>query len=103
MVRFRTSALIALNLLCLPGLGSLLAGRRVSGVAQMLFALVGFALGLVWFVQLIALYAGQDEFPDLSALPFGALVTGVVLFAAAWLWALASSLQILRDARKTKV
>jgi len=92
--------LVALNLVVLPGLGSVLAGRIVSGVLQMLASIVGFILGVIWLLQLISLYASDDKLPDLSSLPFTTLVSGGVLFALGWFWSLASSLQILRDARR---
>ena len=86
------------NALVLPGLGSLIAGRR-SGWAQAAVALAGFALTAVWFVWFVAAWLREGSFP-LDAgpyLPAGAL--GVVLFALSWVWALATGLQLVRRSR----
>jgi hypothetical protein len=86
------------NLLVLPGLGSLIAGRR-SGWAQAAVALAGFALTTVWFVWFVAEWARSGNFP-LDAgpyLPAGAL--GVLLFAVSWTWGLITGLAVVLGAR----
>jgi hypothetical protein len=93
---------VGLNLLVLPGLGTWVAGRRLSGTLQILMAVTGFGLAFAWFVQLITLYGRMDDFPDFSALPYRWLIAGVVLFAGAWLWSLASSLAMLRRAHGSR-
>jgi len=102
MARLKAPVLVGLNLLGLPGLGSFLAGRRITGVLQMLLSIIGFVCAVIWFIGLITLYARSDDFPDLATLPFRLLIAGGILFAIAWLWTLVTSLQILRDARTTK-
>ena len=91
------------NVLAVPGLGSIMAGRRATGAIQMVLAIVGFALALAWCSKLIALYSHADEAPDLASLPYRLLIAGAVMFISGWLWSLASSLQILRETRKTNV
>ena len=105
MERPRAYVLVGLNLLVLPGLGTLLAGRRVSGVLQVALAVAGFLFSVRWFSQLmtIATTISADGFPDLEALPFRSIVVGLGIVLAAWLWSLASSLQFLRASRKTKL
>ena len=92
---------VTLNLLVLPGLGTIIAGRR-SGWLQAVLALVGFGLNIAWALWFFARFLRSEELPeDLTAHVWLAL-TGVALFLVAWLWTLASSLQILREARTTK-
>jgi hypothetical protein len=86
---------MALNLLLLPGLGTWYGGKRWRGAAQMVMALSGFALGLVWLVALIRWSVRAAETSELGALPWRALAVGLILFAGAWLWSLGSSLAML--------
>lgn len=91
-----------LNLLALPGLGSFLAGRRVTGFFQAALALAGFGLTGFWFFSFIALWFRTGEFPMDGGPHFPAGLAGVGLFAAAWCWALVTGLAILRKARAGK-
>lgn len=96
--------------LAIPGTGTLAAGRR-SGYGQGLLALAGFALTTVFGARFIGWYFAnfarlQEEWVD----PFAAAgevwmavrwaLLGMALFAVAWVWALASSFGILREARR---
>jgi hypothetical protein len=94
----------------LPGVGSLVAGR-LSGYPQAALALGGMALtlvfGLRFFVWFAANYPrlygpdtnGLDALLEvLHAVRWACL--GIALFALGWLWALATSLRLLRDAKK---
>ena len=92
---------IGLNLLVLPGLGSVFARKRISGALQMVAAIVGFGFMFFWFYRFLTMYTRSDGFPEIESLPFRLFFVGLGLFAGAWLWALATSLQILRDTRKT--
>lgn len=92
---------VVTNLLTLPGLGSLAAGRKV-GYFQIALAGVGFAgtvlsLGLVFWDWVRTGHRPQEVTPSLK----GGLVA-IGLFAVAWLWALATSVTILREARKKR-
>jgi hypothetical protein len=99
--RSQAVSCLCLNLLATPGWGSFVAGHRVTGVLQVLLAVSGVVLTLIWFGGFIF-----QRIQDLSLAEIGdphcrwALI-GVGLFAAAWCWALATSLQILRAARTT--
>ncbi len=90
---------LLVNLLVLPGLGSLLA-RRKAGWLQMLAALAGFALTTRWFIAFVVACVSQGEIPidDGPHLRMGLL--GVGLFGLAWGWALATGLSIVRRARR---
>ena len=93
----RNCALI--NQLATPGLGSLMAGRYVAGTGQILVALLGFGLVVAWFVALMAqMYQEMDNnMPPKSVAWLGEL--GGLIFVAAWLWSLITSLSLLREAR----
>jgi hypothetical protein len=90
---------VLLNQCATPGLGSLMAGRRLAGIGQLLLAIAGFVMVLAWFVMLaIQMYERlvNDAEPK-SVAAMGE--AGAVVFIAAWLWALVTSLSILREAR----
>ncbi len=86
------------NLLVLPGLGSLVAGRRV-GWAQAGLALAGLG-GFVWGMFRLLRDWVASEGP---AFEFTAGLTGMALglgvSAVAWFWALGTSLQVRREVR----
>ena len=96
--------------LALPGLGSLVAGR-ISGYPQAALGFGGEALTLAFGVRSILWFAANwarlhdPEADHLAALldfwVAGRLrwaMLGIALFALGWLWALATSLSLLRAA-----
>jgi len=93
----RNSALI--NQLATPGLGSLLARRYVAGSGQLLLALAGFAMVTGWFGALILKMYNeiQGNPPSKSVAWLGEV--GALAFGLAWLWALFTSLSLIREAR----
>src|SRR5262245_11560325 len=96
--RARNSALI--NQLATPGLGSLMAGRWVAGIGQLILAIAGFGLLLAWFVGVLTQFYGLIN-SDVPPRPVGWLGgAGALTFIAAWLWALVTSVSLLRDARR---
>lgn len=93
---------VLVNQLATPGLGSLMAGRYVSGAGQLLLAITGFGLFLLWFVAVMRQFYGQIQ-GDVEVKPVGWIgLTGLAVFAAAWLWALATSISLLREARRNQ-
>lgn len=84
------------NLLVLPGLGSLLAGRKVGWV-QAAVAATGVALTVMWFTSFVTAWVKLEEFPADGGPHLRLGLLGLGLFAIAWVWALATSLQILRE------
>lgn len=96
---FISCALI--NQLVTPGLGSVVGRRFVAGTGQLILALVGFLLFLGWFVQKMRLFYGLIEGTDLPVDAGNELGKwGVIIFAAAWVWSLATSIQMIRSAPK---
>jgi hypothetical protein len=94
--------------IAMPGFGSLAAGHR-CGYVQAALGLAGLAITLVsmvpfftWYVANWSLFYGANADPT-SVL--GELwlrmrwpLVGFAVFGVGWLWALATSLQILREA-----
>jgi hypothetical protein len=90
-----------------PGVGTMLSGRYVSGALQALLGFAGLALSLVYGVRLLTwMFANWSRLQDPYADPWNNLVEtwrvirlpllGLVLFGVSWLWAITSSLIYLR-------
>ena len=100
---------VAINQLGFPGLGTVMAGRRRAGYLQAGVMLVGFFLSMAWmmagFSALFRLMSDASwtdaEFRAAWHRWDWAGVTGVVLSVVAWVLALVSSIEILREARHT--
>ena len=93
-----------LNLLATPGLGTLLCGRWIVGTGQLVLAVAGFTLVLVWFFKEMIPYYGLafgDEPPPMPGLKM--LGEGAILFAASWLWSAVTSLSLWGDASASSV
>jgi len=88
------------NVLVLPGLGSIEAGRRRSGYCQLALSLLGVVLtagallrfGLEWVHSL-----ESENGLTLDHALIWWMAAGVVVFFASWLWALGTSLRLLRE------
>jgi hypothetical protein len=91
-----------INQFATPGLGSLMAGRFVVGLGQLLLALAGFGLVVAWFVALITqVYQQIDN--GVAPKSYSLLgAAGGSTFLAAWLWSLITSLSLLREARENE-
>jgi len=94
-----------LNQLATPGLGSIIAGRWLEGAGQLLLAIVGCGLILIWFVQTMQAYYGQmfSENPTHQPMAFTSLVLGLVIFAVSWFWSLVTSIVLVRTAGREDV
>src|SRR5206468_2499086 len=96
----RNCALI--NQLATPGLGSLMAGRLVAGIGQLLLAVAGFAMFMGWFaLVLVQFYTQMSDASETKSIGWLGK-TGGLAFAVAWLWSLVTSLSILREAREAE-
>jgi hypothetical protein len=85
------------NLLSVPGIGTYLAGRRVSGLAQMAIATAGFVLTMYWAGTFVHEWVRAREFPFDGGSQFRWGLIGAGVFSCAWLWGLISGLQIRRN------
>jgi hypothetical protein len=94
----RTARNALLNLLAMPGLGSLLAGRKVAGTGQIIFVTGGSVMLFVWLFKVLAQYYGL-MFGDVQPQAVGWIgETGGALFAVSWLWAAVTSFSLFREA-----
>ncbi len=82
----------------IPGLGTLVVHRR-AGIAQLLLSQLGFALTLMWGIWFAVACVRAGTFPDDIGPYFGLGLLGAVMFFAAWIWSLVSSLSLLNQAR----
>jgi hypothetical protein len=93
----RNAALV--NQLATPGLGSLMAGRWLAGIGQLVLALAGFVMVVVWFFEVMAQYYGQVT-GNVQVRSVGWIgEIGAILFVASWLWALITSINLVRQAK----
>lgn len=89
-----------MNQLATPGLGSLMGGRMVAGTGQLVLAIVGFGLLLVWFFRVMSAFYGMIN--DQASAPQSHAVLGIVgavVFGASWCWALVTSLSLMKQAQ----
>ena len=97
--------------LATPGFGSLVAGR-ISGYPQAALMLVGLVVSVLGAVRLFSWYAAnasqlQDAGDPIAYfeqmwLAMRWAVLGLGVFGLGWLWALVTSLAILREAKKSE-
>jgi hypothetical protein len=89
------------NLVGLPGLGSLLGRRLVAATGQLVLSLSGAGISLWWIVSVLAYWLRNGELPPPGPdLLYAA--GGLALFGLGWLWSLATSLLLLREARRNE-
>lgn len=93
----RNSFLI--NQFATPGLGSVMAGRWIEGIGQMIIAVIGFGLVVAWFCLVMFQFYQQLNSEGTARSVAWLGEAGALVFAAAWLWALVTSLSLLREAR----
>jgi hypothetical protein len=90
-----------MNLLVLPGLGSFLLGRRMTGVVQALLACTGAGMSAWWLILLARQWAQDGYFPIDGGNDFRIGVSGVFVFAVGWVWSLVTSLAVVREVRRS--
>jgi hypothetical protein len=86
--------------LVLPGVGTYVARRRISGVLQLIVSQTGFVLMLVWAVSYASRWIRQGSLPEDLGPGFWLGALGMILFLLAWFWSVASSIAILYNSRK---
>jgi 4a-hydroxytetrahydrobiopterin dehydratase len=94
----RTARNALLNILMFPGLGSLLAGRRLAGIGQIILVTAGSAMLLIWLFKVLTQYYDL-MYADVKPETVGWIgETGGVLFVISWLWASVTSFSLFREA-----
>jgi hypothetical protein len=77
-----------------------MAGRIIAGIGQLLLAVTGFAMVIAWFVTvIIQFYSLINSDVKPRSVTWLALA-GFGVFALAWLWALVTTVGILREGRR---
>src|SRR5437763_16321231 len=84
--RSRAMPCLLVNLLVIPGIGSLMA-KRASGWVQLLLALSSMGIILVWLFRLILAWSQTFVMPT-DWRDYEGLALGLVVFALAWVWSL---------------
>lgn len=97
--RLTAFACLLMNLLVLPGLGSLIAGCRTSGFLQATLALVGTALTTVLWAPMLTTIIRTGQLPEEVGQSIWGGLLGILIFVIAWVWALVTGLSILRRCR----
>ena len=87
------------NLAVLPGLGSVIAGRR-CGYAQAALALVGMTMSLVWIWFILVQWHRTGDYPFDGGPYMKMGLSGFGLFVCGWIWAFFTSLSLLREAKR---
>ena len=95
------------NLCVMPGAGTLAAGRRI-GLVQLAFGVTGAIVSVIGLIACIWYWTRVKRFPwgatsedyrdFLPSFLIG--LSGVAVFLIGWVWALVTSLGLLRLARK---
>ena len=86
--------------LVLPGLGTFTAGRRISGILQLVVSQTGFVFMLLWAISFVSDWIRAGSLPEDITPQFKFGLIGCALFLLAWIWSLASSVGILQSSRK---
>ncbi len=87
------------NLAGVPGLGTVMA-RRWEGVPQLALSVAGGVLTTWWLVGFALAVLRSGSFPPEEGLHLRLGLEGLGLFGVGWLWALGSSVAVLRAARR---
>lgn len=87
-----------INQLATPGLGSVMGRRFLAGACQLLLAVTGFVLLLVWMCQFFYYRIMQAAGEPVTSKPIGRIGEwGLICFGAAWIWSLFTSISLLRN------
>jgi len=77
-----------------------MGGRILPGIGQLLLSLIAFALVMIWFFNTMKQYYSlmDEDIPvRISYARYG--IAGFSIVGAAWLWALLTSISIVRNAK----
>ena len=87
------------NVVGVPGVGTMMARRR-EGLAQVLLSVAGGILLTWWLVAFLIAELRTMELPPPGGPALGLALSGLALFGMGWVWALGSSLALLREQRR---
>jgi len=85
--------------LVLPGLGTFVARRRISGILQLIVSQAGFVLMVLWAIAFVRDWMQTGHIPEGITPVFKFGLIGCGLFLLAWFWSLASSVGIVWQSR----
>jgi hypothetical protein len=91
-------ACLMTNILVFPGLGSLLAGRRL-GWAQMALGIVGFGLNLFFILRVLNQWFHFDQEPGPIMRDLVYSLIGMGIFLTGWMWGMITGLALMRETR----
>ncbi len=74
----------------------------MTGVVQAVLACTGAGMSAWWLILLAQQWAQDGYFPIDGGNDFRIGVSGVFVFAVAWVWSLATSLSVLRAVKRPK-
>jgi hypothetical protein len=97
--RDRAWACVSLNI-SLPGWGSLKAGKTLSGLGEIFFALGGLFLLLAWIVGWIIRITQSSLDVELWPVPSAWLWrSGVICIVISWIWTARTCISLMREAK----
>lgn len=81
----------------------MMGGHFIAGIGQLLLALIGFALIMGWFVLTMKESYAFDINGTAEPKSYGVYgIAGLLIFGAGWIWALVTSLSLMRKARQQR-
>jgi hypothetical protein len=89
---------VLINQLATPGLGSFIAGKRIAGSGQLALSIGGFGLITLWMIRFFYHMMQVEMGQEASPAPGWLMDWGGILFGAAWVWSLVTSVMILIQA-----
>jgi|SRR5450759_3570925 hypothetical protein len=94
---------ILTNLCATPGLGSIMARRVIAGCGQLVLAVAGFLLITGWMCILFYRQFNEAMEKPVTVNPRDWMwQIGVILFGAAWLWSLVTSISLLLEVKRQR-
>lgn len=90
-----------MNQLAAPGLGSLIAGKFISGSIQLLLSVTGFIFVILWFIQLMIFFYGLTNMGSTAEYTGNKIgLIGLLLFIFSWCWSLITSAYLIYKTRQ---
>lgn len=87
------------NLVVLPGLGTIAAGQK-KGYAQAAITIVGMVITLIGVSHLLSFFADLGNIDETALGPLLVTFVGLLITLIGWVWALITSLGLLKRAKE---